>query len=78
MSEQDRFKIRTQIVDMYIDKKTRMKIKGDNYEGQITTDNKYFLLNGFGGQKFDITLETNHGKSKLSLLVAEPIDPLDN
>lgn len=74
MTEKDRLRIRTQIADMYLDKRSKKKIKGDDYEGRITTNNKSYLLEGFWGQEFEVILETNHGKSKLSLLVAEPID----
>jgi hypothetical protein len=74
MAEEDRFRIRMQIADMYLDKKSEKKIKGEDYEGRITTNNKSYLLGGFWGQEFDVILETNHGKSKLSLLVAELVD----
>jgi len=74
MTEEDMLRIRTQIADMYLDEKTKMNIKGDTYEGRITTNNDSYLLGGFWGQEFDVILETNHGKSKLALLVAEPVD----
>ncbi len=74
IAEEDRFRIRRQIADMYLDKKSKKRIKGDSYEGGIITNNKSYLLEGFWGQEFDVILETNHGKSKLSLLVAEPVD----
>jgi hypothetical protein len=74
MSEEDRLRIRTQIADMYLDGKDKANIKGDDYEGRITTNNKSYLVGSLWGQEFEAVLETNHGKSKLSLLVAEPID----
>jgi hypothetical protein len=74
MTEEDRLNLRMQIADMYIDKEDELNVEGDSYEGRITTDNKSYLLEGFWGQEFKAELETNHGKSKLSLLVAEPVD----
>ena len=74
MSEDDRFKIRMQIADMYLNKKDKVKVRGEDYEGYITTNNKSHLLGSFYGQQFNATIETNHGKSKLSLIVMEPVD----
>ena len=74
MSEEDRFRIRRQIVDMYLDAKDRVNVKGEDYEGCITTNSKSYLLGSFYGQQFNAIIETNHGESKLSLLVMEPIN----
>jgi len=74
MSEEDRLKIRIQMADMFVDKKDRIKVKGDGYEGVIKTDGKYVMLGAFGGIQVDGELETNHGKRKLSVILAEPID----
>jgi hypothetical protein len=74
MSEEDKLRIRIQIADMYLDRKDKMNIKGEDYEGRITTNNKSYFLEGLYGQEFEAILKTNHGESKLSLLVAEPVD----
>ena len=78
VAEEDRERLITQTFDAYLDKKKSMKIKGKSYEGRITTNSKYYVLGSFGGQQFDIFLETDRGKRRLSCLVAKLIDPTVN
>ncbi|MFA7707556.1 MAG: hypothetical protein WCX73_01275 [Candidatus Pacearchaeota archaeon] len=75
MNEEDRMRFRIQIADMYLDKKDKSNVRGKGYEGMITTNGKSYLIGGFYGQAFDVRLETDHGKSNLSLLVSQYADP---
>lgn len=74
ITEEDRERLVIQTFDVYLDKKKSVKIKGKSYEGRITTNSKYYVLGSFGGQQFEILLETNKGKRKLSCLVTKLID----
>jgi len=74
LAEEDRERLVIQTFDAYLDKKKSMNVKGKSYEGRITTNSRYYVLGSFGGQQFDIFLETNKGKRNLRCLVAKLID----
>ena len=46
----------------------------EQYEGRIRTDRKQFTMGSFGGQRFEVILETDFGKISLSCLVTQKID----
>lgn len=78
IAEEDRERLVIQTFDAYLDKKKSVKIRGKSYEGRITTNSRYYILGSFGGQQFEILLETNDGKRKLSCLVTKLIDSILN
>ena len=41
------------------------------FEGSLRTDRKYEVLGHFGGQRFDVELETVYGRDSASFLVNE-------
>ena len=58
-------------VEMYLQDEDARKIVRTEYEGMIRTDRKYEVLGHFGGQRFDIELETVSGRDSASFLVNE-------
>ncbi len=78
LDEEDRFNLVINVFDSYLDKKKYKKVKGKNYEGRIVAVTGHFRVGFFSGQKFEILLETDYGKSNLSCLVNEINNPLIN
>lgn len=60
--------------DMYLDNNKSKKVKGDCYEGRITTDGTRFVLGAFGGQRFFLKLDTDFGKMNLECLVTQKVN----
>ncbi len=74
LTDGDRIGICMSAVKMNHDKKARSKIRGDNYEGIMRTDGKFYMLGVWGGTKYDTRIETNHGKRDLSVLLIKRIN----
>jgi len=70
LSEEGRLRFCRQVTDMYLDKRRKMKFKGEGYEGHAKYAG-YSVLEGIGGPRFLIDLETDHGKSAIDLMVLE-------
>ena len=73
LSEEERKSLMIEAIRMYQTGKERKKVRGERYEGVISTSGRHELIGTFDGQHFDAELDTDHGKSKLSFLVAEKI-----
>ena len=71
LSEEDMRELMTIAVEMYLQDEDERKIVRTEYEGMIRTDRKYEVLGHFGGQRFDIELETVSGRDSASFLVNE-------
>ncbi|MFQ6029521.1 MAG: hypothetical protein ACE5Q6_18750 [Dehalococcoidia bacterium] len=61
----------TQAVEMYLHDEEERNVSGSSYEGRLRTERKYELLGGFGGQRFDMDLDTAYGRDSASFLVNE-------
>ena len=71
LSEEDMPELMTIAVEMYLQDEDERKIVRSEFEGMIRTDRKYEVLGHFGGQRFDIELETVFGRDSASFLVNE-------
>jgi hypothetical protein len=58
-------------VEMFLNGEKAREVDGNNFEGTLSTQNKYELIGSIGGQRFDADLETENGKDKASFLVSE-------
>lgn len=58
---------------LYLNKKDRMEISGDHYEGVLYTKREWKVIGGFSGQQFDAEIESaaDEGKIRLRFLVSE-------
>ncbi|MBS3098852.1 hypothetical protein J4462_01420 [Candidatus Pacearchaeota archaeon] len=76
MSCEDRILLIVRAVEMYIDGSKKDNVRGDDFEGQIRTNGKYYTIGSFGGRYFEAELEVgNRGKAFFSFLVHERINP---
>jgi hypothetical protein len=71
LTHANRENILKEIADCYVEKESKRNIKEDNYEAIIYAREYFQSLEGFAGRRFDVELETNTRRSKLSGLVAE-------
>lgn len=71
LSEEDRFSLVEDAISMYLSDTGRKKVKGDDYEGVLTTKGQYDMLGAFGGQRFEAELDSSTGKIKLRFLINE-------
>lgn len=78
ISFEERLGIVATAIKMYYSKEDRKKIKGDSYEGVLSTEGKRGLLGSFAGQVFKAEIETSKGKQDLSFLVTEKINEMLN
>jgi hypothetical protein len=60
-----------QAVEMYLHDEDERNVSGSNYQGKMRTERKYELLGSFGGQRFDLDLDTAYGRDTASFLVNE-------
>ncbi|MBS3079616.1 hypothetical protein J4218_05830 [Candidatus Pacearchaeota archaeon] len=70
LSEEGRLQFCRQTTDMYLDKKRTAKLKGEGYEG-LAIYAGYGILEGIGGPRFILDLETETGKQKVDMIVLE-------
>ena len=71
LSEDDVKKLMTTAVEMYLQDEDRRTVTGPEFEGTVSTDHKYEVLGHFGGQRFDVELDTIYGRDSASFLVNE-------
>ena len=71
LSEEDMRELMTLAVEMYLQDEEERKIVRAGFEGMLRTDRKYEVLGHFGGQRFDVELETVYGRDSASFLVNE-------
>lgn len=60
-----------QAVEMYLAGENERQVKHSEFEGRLTTENRYELMGGLGGQRFDAELETAYGRDQATFLVNE-------
>ncbi|HLF03786.1 MAG TPA: hypothetical protein VI855_00995 [Dehalococcoidia bacterium] len=60
-----------QAVEMYLQGEDARKVRGDSFQGRLYTEQRYEVLGEFGGQRFDVELETVYGRDQASFLVSE-------
>ena len=60
-----------QAVEMYLDGEDEREIKHSEYEGRLSTERRYEIMGGLGGQRFDAVLETAYGKDEATFLINE-------
>ena len=71
LAEDDLMQLMTQAVEMYLQGEDERNVKGSNYDGKLLTERKYELLGEFGGQRFDVEIDTIYGRDKATFLVSE-------
>ena len=71
LAEDDLMQLMTQAVEMYLQGEDERNVKGSNYDGKLYTERKYELLGEFGGQRFDVEIDTIYGRDKATFLVSE-------
>ena len=70
-NDQDRNHLMTAAVEMYLAGKDERNVEGTDYEGRLYTERRFELLGEFGGQRFDVDLETTFGRDSATFLVNE-------
>ena len=71
LSEDDMKELMTTAVEMYLQDEDQRTVSGSEFEGTVSTDHKYEVLGHFGGQRFDVELDTIYGRDSASFLVNE-------
>ncbi|MBI4155212.1 hypothetical protein HY498_03960 [Candidatus Woesearchaeota archaeon] len=61
-------------LDMHLEGKNKVRLKGENYEGEIRDTKKYFTVGIFGGHYLEGIVEYECGKKDLAFLVWERIN----
>ncbi len=69
LSDSDRNVLMFAAVQMVRDKNPRKSLKGENFEGVITTDFSGADLGGIGGTRFKAEIETDVGTRSIEYLV---------
>lgn len=73
LPEEERIEVLWEAIDMFYDREDRKKVRGETYEGEISTDGSRGVLGAFSGQLFDVELDSDYGKYYMKVL----IDPRD-
>lgn len=71
LTHDDRAEILIEVADCYVEKDRKRSIKGERYEGTVFAKEYFQSIEGICGRRFDIELETDTRRSKLSGLVSE-------
>ena len=71
LSEEEMRELMNAAVEMYLHDEDERKIVRSEYEGKLSTERRYELLGSFGGQRFNVELETVYGRDSASFLVNE-------
>ncbi len=58
-------------VEMYLAGEHERQVKHSEFEGRLFTEQKYEMMGGLGGQRFDAELETAYGRDQATFLVNE-------
>jgi len=69
LTDRDREILMYAAMHMARDKIGRKSLKGENFEGEITTDFESADLGGIGGMRFSAKLETDVGERRVDFLV---------
>jgi hypothetical protein len=76
--EDARLEILVEAAEMHLANEKKRKIKGEDYEGKITTERKYKALGCYGGYEYRAELDTSHGKSETTFLIMQQFNPRNN
>ena len=60
-----------QAVEMYLAGESERTIKSAGFEGRLFTEMRHEVIGAFGGQRFDVELETPYGRDEARFLVSE-------
>ena len=60
-----------QAVEMFLLGESDRNVKGSEYDGRLSTEQRYELIGTMGGQRFDADIETSRGRDKAAFLVNE-------
>ena len=71
LSEEEMRELMNAAVEMYLQDEDERKVVRSEYEGKLSTERRYEVLGSFGGQRFDVELETVYGRDSASFLVNE-------
>ena len=75
--EPDREHFAWNVIDMNFKEQDTRKLKGEKYEGRVKKG-KFTGFGTFYGQQFLADIETDRGKSKLSLILLDRFDASQN
>lgn len=67
----DKLNLIAEATRMYLDRVEGQKVRGEGYEGHLSTEGKWGYLECFSGQVFEAELETQDGPAFLKFLVSE-------
>ena len=62
LNDDDRNDLMTAAVEMYLAGEDERNVEGAEYEGRLYTEQRFEMLGAFGGQRFDVDLDTSHGR----------------
>ncbi len=71
LNNDDRNHLMTAAVEMYLAGEDERNVEGAEYEGRLYTEQRFEMLGAFGGQRFDVDLDTSHGRDTATFLVNE-------
>lgn len=71
LSDEDRERLMTAAVEMYLAGEEERNVESVGYEGRVFTERRFEMLGAFGGQRFDVALETAYGRDTATFLVNE-------
>ena len=71
LSGEDREKLMTTAVEMYLSGEEERDVESVGFEGRVYTERRFEMLGEFGGQRFDVELETTQGRDTGTFLVNE-------
>ena len=60
-----------QAVEMFLLGESERNVIGSEYDGRLSTEQRYELIGTMGGQRFDADIETSRGRDKAAFLVNE-------
>ena len=71
LSGADREQLMTAAVEMYLAGEEERNVDSVGYEGRVYTERRFEMLGEFGGQRFDVELDTAFGRDTATFLVNE-------
>ena len=71
LSGEDRESLMTAAVEMYLSGESERDVESVGYDGRVYTEQRFEMLGEFGGQRFDVELETAYGRDTATFLVTE-------
>jgi len=78
LSEEDRNSLVMTAIDMLYEEQDKKDVLSDSYEGRIQDTGKSYNLGAFFGKLFEVNIEFDFGKTRLSFLVLPYKNPALN